>query len=264
MNDLHLVIFCGAKYRKFLPYCIEGIHNNVRENFKSKTIVSNFPLKVEGFDNIMDNELWYEFDPKLTYPELYEFVYHKQQILKLSLDYAFTGDILIVDCDLLFIRPTNFIDNGVYNFYTSIEFDSEYFAFMNRIGNIPKITPEQVSFITDFAIFNTNYLKEIREYLEKLNNDSWLNTIQRVLHIDKEETYNLSEYELYGNYLLWKHPQKVKLIYPEQYIMRLEMDWENYNTKELIDITKKITRNNYQCIYVNPEKSIKESKTRWY
>jgi hypothetical protein len=252
MNNFHLVIFCGPTYKKFLPYCIHAIEENFGKDFLSKNIVSSFYFKYEGFNIMTDQDIWYDIDPNLDYAELFEFVYHRQQTIKLNLDRYLKGDILVVDCDLLFLEPLQFKTNGKYNLYTSIEYDHEYFNFIGNISGLGKLNQQNESFITDFGMFNSEVLYRIRQHIENYSKEDFMHLIHRTLHLDPTHSNNFSEYEIYGTYLMNKEPELInEIILPRNYIMRMDIDWENYDPSELLVYIRTITNNQYQCIDIN-------------
>lgn len=114
-NGLHVVIFCKDSYAPFLPYCAESIRQNVNDQKLSFSIVSNSnQVLLPGYKTITDAELWSQFDPTgQQYKALIKklrtqqsFSWFKQQILKLHLHYWFTGNILVVDADLVFFKSS--------------------------------------------------------------------------------------------------------------------------------------------------------------
>jgi hypothetical protein len=264
MNNFHLVIFCGPTYKTFLPYCIHSIEANIGKEFLSKTIVSSFNLKYAEFNTMTDHDIWYDIDPNLNCPDLYDFVYHRQQAIKLNLDRYFEGDILIVDCDLLFLEPLTFKENEKYNLYTSIEYDPEYFNFISKIAGIFKLNEQNESFITDFAMFNSNVLKRIRKHIEEYTGEDLIQLMHRLLHVDPDHSNNVSEYELYGTYLMNKEPELINtIILPKNYIMRMDVDWENESPESLLTKVKTITNNYFQCIDIRKVDTDQKSNLGW-
>jgi hypothetical protein len=264
MNDFHLVIFCGPTYKSFLPYCIHAIEKNIGDQFLSKTIVSSFNLKYTGFDTMTDHDIWYDIDPNLDCPDLYDFVYHRQQAIKLNMDRYFKGDILIVDCDLLFLEPLLFKVNNKYNLYTSIEYDPEYFNFINKISGLTKLNNQNESFISDFAMFNSDILYRMRTHIENFTGENLIKLMNRLLHVDPSHSDNVSEYELYGTYLMNKEPELInEIILPKKYVMRMDIDWQNETPESLLTLVKSITENYFQCIDIHKVDTDQKSNLGW-
>jgi hypothetical protein len=166
MSGLNLVIFCKSQYKNFLPYCIYCVETFVQDKIVSKTIITNTYFEYNNFKVIEDEYLWSFFDADFKYKNLYyldvfSIGWTKQQILKLSLDSIIDGDILVLDADLLFLSPVKFLDNSQYNFYLATEYDKRYFLTNDYLLKLKKQTKKYQSFITDFAIFNSNILKEL-------------------------------------------------------------------------------------------------------
>jgi hypothetical protein len=254
---IHLVIFCKKKYLKFLPYCVHSINQFVEDEIVSKTIISENLIEFKDFKSIDDYSFWKIFDKQFDYEKLYDFDifrkgWTKQQILKLNLDKIMDGDILVVDCDLLFLKPIKFIENKKYNFYFSSEYEKNIFLMTNHLLNLNKQTEKYESFITDFSIFNSCILKDIKSKIEEKHNKNWLLVVLEYVN-NNENTAILSEYELYGNFMLKYHRDKVNCInHPIDYKMRvLHPNWNKLSPEDLLDVFQKKYKNYYQCIELN-------------
>ena len=258
MSDIHLVVFCSAAYRKpFLDHCVYCISKNVQDNIVSKTIISNDNFKYPGFDVITDREFWKIIDPWFERKKLFQQNWIRQQIIKLSLGEILSGDILVVDADLFFLRPVKFIENGVYNIYTAYEYFPRYFHMIGWLTGIRKQANR--SFITDFAVFNTAILNEILCLIKARHNRCWLETIEMLPNSGDIKNVGdavstgpvLSEFELYGNYLCFKHKDKInKIISPVDYKMWLPINKINLDVTSSVFLENMLAQNKnyYQCI----------------
>jgi hypothetical protein len=257
MDEINLVIFCKKSYRSFLPHCIFSIDKFVKDKIISKTIISDEYFKIEGFDVLTDIELWNKIDSDLEYKNLYNSDiskpgWTKQQIIKLSLDKLINGNILVVDADLLFLNPVKFVEKGKYNLYLSHEYDENYFIMIEFLLGVKKQTKKYQSFISDFSIFNSKILTNIKNDIEKKHKKFWIDVISHYIESSDVPPW-LSEYELYGNYLLKNEKSKVNsLIEPIGYKMLINFDnYEMYSPEELISKIKTTCKNYYQCVNLN-------------
>ena len=134
-----------------------------------------------------------------------------QQLIKLSSDkISETDDFLICDADHILLKPHRFIEGGKYNFHMEEEYHTPYFTTMERLlGNDFTKTAEG-SFICDKMIFNKDILNELKHDIEIHCGSNWINAILNTY--PRREFCGLSEFELYGTYILKKHPEKVNMM----------------------------------------------------
>jgi hypothetical protein len=257
MNELNLVIFCKSRYKNFLPYCIYSAETFLQDKIISRTIITEKYFEYKNFNIIEDEYLWSFFDSDFKYKKLYDLDifsrgWTKQQILKLSLDKIFSGNILVLDADLLFLSPVKFLENGKYNFYLAHEYDERYFLTNDYLLKLQKQTKKYESFITDFGIFNSDILKEIKIDIENMHKKCWMSVLDNYINVSKELPL-LSEYELYGNYVLMNKKEKVnKIIKPIDYKMRINFNnYKNYSPEKLLQKIIDNNSNYYQCIDLN-------------
>ena len=254
-EGVHLIILCKKDYQDiFLNYCIFSINENVQDKILSRTIITNKKFNFPNFDVIDDLEFWNLFDPKLQSKKILKDTWIKQQVLKLHSDKIKKGNILIVDADLFFLKPVQFIEQNKYNFYMANEYEYRYFETINCLLEIKKQT--QWSFVSDFSIFNSDILNSMRSEIETIHNKSFLEVLTNILPDSKIRGYNLSgyllsEYELYGTYFLHKQKEKLnKLIQPIDYKAWVDFKRSDLLVKEeiLISKLKKLSNNYYQSI----------------
>jgi hypothetical protein len=279
MNELNLVIFCKSRYKSFLPYCIYSAETFLQDKIISKTIITEKYFEYKNFNIIEDEYLWSFFDSDFKYKKLYDLDvfsrgWTKQQILKLSLDEIFSGNILVLDADLLFLRPMQFIENKKYNLYINtlhperffdgkFSGDSRYILMMRKLLGFEQQTSQSQSFVTDFSIFNSHILNQMKNEIENKHKRNWIESIDKFSNLSRiyknfssqnSEITNvpvLSEYELYGNYLLKNYKDSVnKIIEDDDIQMRTDMlmDYESYSPENLVKKIKKHTNNYYQLL----------------
>lgn len=215
-NGLHVFIFCCAEYKELLNDGIKSIKQYLEDPILSLNIVTN--VKADNFDNfdkdckiIEDFEFWTLLDKDFNYKNLYNHNWYKQQIFKLAVDNYVSGNVLILDAEVIFTRPTRFIQtNGKIDFYDCLgfygqaaeNFQESSIRFMKDLLDLDVQWPE--SFVSEAVVFSTDILQEIRKAIEAVHGCHWLTVLTDMLLIgfEKNNYYTLSEYELYGNYVL--------------------------------------------------------------
>ena len=254
MEGIHVIIFCKSDYRtNFLNHCLFSINENVNDKIISKTIVTDQKFDYPNFDIIQDIEFWELFDNTFQYKTLYDDTWYRQQILKLSVDHIKTGDILVVDADLVFLKPVQFVEKQKYNFYTTEEFDPRYFNTIHHLLKIKKQTKE--SFVSDFSLFNSSILESLKCEVENNHKQYWLSVLDNVLpksilrSYPYKQGFLLSEYEMYGNFFLAREKSKLnKLIKPVNYRAWVDIKRPLLSLREpeFLNFLKKRSDNYYQ------------------
>jgi hypothetical protein len=233
-----------------------SIETNIKDKIASYNIVTNCKFEYKGYNVIQDEELWDLIDPKFEYQFLYKKSWLKQQILKLSCDKIKSNNILIVDCDVFFMKPIKLIHKNKFNFYMANEYHKSYFNTNKYILNLDKQTEK--SFISDFIVFNSSILKNLKQDIEKQNNDYWVSTLENYLGNDsnfktltKMEFPLFSEYELYGSYVYKNYKSSINsLINPIDYKMWLHLDLDKIpkEPKNFLSFIKSKSKNYYQSV----------------
>lgn len=153
--------------------------------------------------------------------------WYLQQLLKLYCSFVIPDILetyLVVDCDTFFLKPTSFIesckdstvDNSLpedkYLFNIDDEYNPSYFEHMKRLHISLERMNMGISGITHHMIFNKEYVNELFQMVEKEHNGTafWRVFLEKV---EKSQTTfsGASEYEIYFNYMLKYHPDKIKI-----------------------------------------------------
>ena len=138
--------------------------------------------------------------------------WYLQQLLKLYAGNIIHGILeryLVIDADTLFLRPTLFIENNkcLYNFGT--EYYSQYFEHMLQLDkNLIKVDKNK-SGICNHMIFETKYINELISTIEHTHNDDFFNIFLQFVSKDHINGAGASEYEIYFNYMLKNHKDKI-------------------------------------------------------
>jgi uncharacterized short protein YbdD (DUF466 family) len=145
--------------------------------------------------------------------------WYLQQLLKLYAGFIIPDILdkyLVIDADTFFLKPTIFYENGKCLYSYGIEYHIEYFEHMKLLHpEFKKIIDS--SGISHHMMFETKYIKEIIDMVEEKHHDLFYNVF---LQFSKNIDAGASEYELYFNYMLNKHPDKITI---------RKLNWENTN-----------------------------------
>lgn len=143
-----------------------------------------------------------------------------QQLLKLYAGFDIVGildDYLVIDSDVFFLKPTHFFEDGKYLFCYSNNFHQAYFEHLELLH--PEFSKQMhKSGIAHHMFFNKNILREMMTKVEEQYNDG--RPFWQIFIACVKEHYNYppdfpdsgaSEYEIYFNYMLKYHPDKIKI-----------------------------------------------------
>ena len=258
-NDgIHVFIFCCAEYERLAECCAKSIDDYVQDKILSYNIVSNKNIKLEKYRTILDHDFWRVIDPGFAYRNLYNSNYIRQQIFKMNVDRYVDGKVLIVDAEVLFLRKMRWIENNKVNFYVGQkEKFQPYFDFIKNYLQTDKQIEH--SCITDVMIFCTNILIELRDALEQKNNTNWLDLFTDLIKINY--TW-LSEFEIYGNYILKNHPQTINKIQQIDYWIK-NVNRQKYSYAELIGKLNKVYDQDYISVNLDVRSYRDPHKTNW-
>jgi len=154
--------------------------------------------------------------------------WYLQQLLKLYSGFYIPNILdkyLVIDADTFFFKPTIFYENGkcLYNYGT--EFHLPYFIHMQKLH--PYLIKKYItkSGICHHMMFETKYIKELFDIVEKYHNDIFYNIFLK--NVVDYTTSGASEYELYFNYVMSNHSNEV--------IIR-KLNWTNSNDLNSTDL----------------------------
>jgi hypothetical protein len=126
-----------------------------------------------------------------------------QQLLKLYAVFVIDGildNILIIDFDTFFYKPTTFFEGNVPLFSYGNEYNEKYFLHMNKLHPSLKKQDMQKSGICHHMIMQkcvlTNLFSMVETYHDKLFYEVFIE------YIDGDHGSNASEYEIYFNFML--------------------------------------------------------------
>ena len=146
--------------------------------------------------------------------------WYLQQLLKLYAGLVIPDILdkyLVLDSDTFFLKPTGFYKDGKCLYNYGAEYHMPYFNHMNRLHEDLKKRVNK-SGICHHMMFETKYIKEMIDIIENKHNDFFYNVF--LVNVVDINGSGASEYEMYFNYMLFKHPSNI--------LMR-ELKWKNTN-----------------------------------
>jgi hypothetical protein len=223
--------------------------------------MSNLKININGANLILDMDFWKAIDPDWKHGALYNVNWIKQQLFKLNVDRYVNGNVLIVDAEVLFLKPTRWIENNKINYYTSFSPKHQpYFNLSKAAALVDQLSP--YSFITDTMVFSTEILQSLRRDIEIIHQQSYLKVFETLIIGTNE--YNLSEFELYGNYVLKKYSDIVNNMFdPIYHVIDIVNDRQSYSFDDLLDLVRQKTKNNFISVNISTRSYSLNSVTSW-
>lgn len=217
-EPIDVVIPCVSKDANVVNLCIESIKKYCL-NVNRIIVVSShrFTSKAEWFDeNLFPFTKWdvaYYLnqqdveDANLFFKKKHcRAGWYYQQLLKLYASFVIpyiSSNILIVDSDVIFLKPVNFlnsINGGLYNIGT--EFHMPYFTHAKKL--IPGFTRNSLncSGITHHMLFQRAVLEDLFSIVEKAHNMDFWKAFCFLVDPVHRDFSGASEYEIYFNFVL--------------------------------------------------------------
>lgn len=231
-------------FERFL-YQIEYTKKNII-GYRNIYIVTNnteTPIK----NCILINENIFPFNIKLII-EKYNINsnragWYLQQLIKLYSSFIIPNildNYLVIDSDTFFMKPTTFIENDKLLFNIGVEYHIPYFTHMKKLHNSLNRNYNDKSGITHHMIFNKQTLINLFNLV--CGNNDIDNNIMKfydifLKNIVNSEKSGASEYEIYFNYMIKYHYDKIKI---------RKLKWLNYKKNMSINYFK--TNHEYDYI----------------
>ena len=139
--------------------------------------------------------------------------WYLQQLIKLYAVFVVPNilpNILVLDSDTIFLKPTEFFQNGLPLYNVGSEYHSPYFAHMNRLH--PSLTRQcQQSGICHHMIFQKHILEKIIDLVETFHNEPFYKTFIQCIASNEIPFSGASEYEIYFHYLHHFHKNQFQI-----------------------------------------------------
>jgi hypothetical protein len=133
-----------------------------------------------------------------------------QQFIKLSGDALSDREhFYVLDADTVLSAPQVFQVEGRTVFLHSDEHHSAYFAVYKRLFGADASTA--LSFVAHQMLYSVQMLGEMRHELRQRHQCAWHEALLNA--IDRSDVSGISEYELYGQWMLQRHPDMMEREY---------------------------------------------------
>jgi len=124
-----------------------------------------------------------------------------QQLIKFNVSaFVTTPDYLVLDADTVFLRPQVFFRSGKSVLRYSDQYELLYSRSLELVFKNPYRFP--VSFVTHHMLFNVKFVRELLALITQRFGRTWWEALLN--EIDKGHPISLSEYELYGHFVMSK------------------------------------------------------------
>jgi tetratricopeptide (TPR) repeat protein len=210
---LDILIPAVEKDLETLPLTIDSVRNNLKHPIGKIIVIAPDSQKLKAVCESKDCEFLLEDsvlsiskkDIHYTVKDLDRSGWLFQQLIKLSGDSISSEEYyLAIDADTVLIRPQVVEVNGKIVLLYSDEHHQPYFDLYKRIFGVR--TKTDLSFVGHHMVFKKSFIKEFREHIQK-NAENWVSALFR--HIDFSQMSGMSEYELYGQWLLQNKGEEI-------------------------------------------------------
>lgn len=219
-----IVIPIGPKDKEAFKQQIEYTKKNII-GYRNIYLVSYEPINVEGCISIDERLFPFNMDTVASiHGRLERNGWYLQQLLKLYSGIVIPGILdryLVVDSDTFFLKPTIFIQDNKCLYNYGNENHAPYFEHMLKLNkDLKKVA--RMSGICHHMMFETKYLNELFNLVETEHKEPFYKVFLKLV---TDVTHSgASEYEIYFNYMLSKHKDKI-IVRP--------LDFANSNTLDL-------------------------------
>ena len=214
-ESFDIVIPVGPSDRKIIEEQIAHTKKNVLGYRRIYLIPYDPSLTVPGCITI--NENIFPFNKKMVenyLGRIYRCGWYFQQLLKLYAGKV-VPDILdrylVIDSDTIFLKPTSFIEDGKCLYNYGKENHAPYFEHIKRLLPDLKRMDGSKSGICHHMMFETKYINEMFSKIETKHGDLFYNVFLKKVDKNHYHASGASEYELYFNYMLKNHSDKIKI-----------------------------------------------------
>lgn len=205
-----IVIPCHPKDYEMLELCVHGIRECISD-FRNIYVVSPHEIKLDGVIHVSESRYPFsrqEVFDRLDVPNKADIIHwYLQQLLKIHI-WDVVPDILdtvlIVDSELVFLKPHVFIEDGKPVFTHGEEpTHPKYLDHMKKLHET-FIETKPFTGISDYEIWDKSVWSQIRNLVEEKHNKKfWEAYIDCAA--DPESSQNAAEYELYYHFYTQPH-----------------------------------------------------------
>lgn len=207
-KDLPVLKFCIQAARLFIEDGIDRIYVVAPDSPGIKMIA-----RMQGCEFVNENDVFElkRSDVACTVEGVDRSGWLFKQLLVLAADRISSNDhTLILDADTVLIRPHRFLAHDKVTFFVSDELHGPYYEAYSKLLKMPWRFP--LSFVSHYMLFERRRLEALRAEIERENGCAWHEAIIDISRHTKETSF-FSEYEMYGNYCLFKYPDDCLIQY---------------------------------------------------
>jgi hypothetical protein len=233
--DMYDIVICvGPNDYEIVKESIVYTIKNIK-GFRHIYLITPEPEKIilnNDFIKII-NENIFPFDKESLYSirgKSERHGWYLQQLLKLYAGTVITGildNYLVIDSDTFFLKPITFITDNKFLLSLGYEYHIPYFIHMKTLHpSLKKVI--KYSGIAHHMIFNKNIVLELFKLIENNHNNKgqFWELFIKCTEPNEYAKSGASEYEIYFNYLLLNHVDK---------IMLRRLNWKNLNNLSQIN-----------------------------
>jgi hypothetical protein len=210
---MQLVIFVNTNHLFISGLCLKHL-NNLNETVDGITIITPNIDKVKNFYRWCGiDQISFLSDSKicniLDIPgNSLDWIIKQYAILNLD-KIIDSEQIVNIDADIIFNTEVKLTEGNHRRFYLENEYYQPYFDTIFDFFRLKKILPIRDSFISDFMIFDSKLLAEMRASSIAFDNyNNWRSIVDKNMPTNLQ--YNvpaISEYETYGTWLYANYPE---------------------------------------------------------
>jgi len=214
-NIFDIVILVGPNDNNIIQEQIKYNKKNIIDYRNIYLICYDPEIKIDNCITINENIFPFNKETVAKYHgKLKQNGWYFQQLLKLYAGKVIPGildNYLVIDADTIFLKSTIFVEKDIFLYNYSSQYHKLYFYHMARLD--PELIRMDLnkSGISHHMMFETKYLDELFSKIEKKHNDYFYNIFLKLVQDDQYDDSGASEYEIYFNYMLKNHPNKIKL-----------------------------------------------------
>lgn len=224
-EKIDIVILASEADLNILPFTIDAAKGLIMHPINKVYLICPESEKLrsialaKGCEFIAEAKVLPEFlSTQLLTPDL------KQQYLKLNADSVTEPGIkyyLVIDAKTVLLQTQVFLKNGKQVLNAVNHYNLEYKQNTELVLKIGKYM--NFSFNSCYMLFDKQILKNIKNHIEKLHNQSWQNALQIC-------SQNLCANEIYANYMLAYHANKTAVVYEKNAQLPLDklvgVEWQ--------------------------------------
>jgi hypothetical protein len=219
MNEtFDIVIPYHNKDRSLIELCVKNARKNIPGIGSIYIITKASDLRLDcciildedKFFNNGLNKSYIESKLAVSSPDLkYRAGWFLQQFIKMGCAQeieSLSENYLVIDSDVVFLKQITFFRNGKTFLTRGNENHQPYLNLYERLFD--KTSDRSISFVAHHMMINKFIMIEIIKTIENKLGKRWYDAILESLY---KSEYMLSEYEIYGHYLMNKYPDKLKI-----------------------------------------------------